>query len=62
VSEPGSSIAGAPVSGNGAGPGHDGLDEAPVAERARQGRPELTVGAAFAGGFVLALLLRRARS
>jgi hypothetical protein len=52
----------APVSGNGAGPhepsGPGSFDASQTAER----RPEVAVGAAFVGGFLLALLLRRVRS
>jgi hypothetical protein len=58
----GHSIADTPASGNGAGP-HVGVDFAGAEDlQSSQGRPELAVGAAFVGGFVLALLLRRARS
>lgn len=55
-------IAGSPTSGNGAGPDHDtGHGEHEHPESA-QSRPEIAVGAAFFGGFLLAVLLRRARS
>jgi|HubBroStandDraft_6_1064221.scaffolds.fasta_scaffold1454170_2 hypothetical protein len=51
-----------PSSGNGAGPhepsGSASFDASQAAER----RPEVAVGAAFVGGFLLALLLRRVRS
>ena len=42
---------------NGSGPNHGDSGTA-AADR----RPEIAVGAAFAGGFLLALLLRRIRS
>jgi len=52
--------------GNGAGPadpGSTGLGgQDPGHGGAAQRRPEVAVGAAFAGGFLLALLLRRMRS
>jgi hypothetical protein len=51
-----------PGSGNGAGPeepsGPVSLHSSQTAER----RPEVAVGAAFVGGFLFALLLRRVRS
>ena len=51
-----------PSSGNGAGP-HDppGHPYAPIEDSAAR-RPEVAVGAAFLGGLVVALLLRRVRS
>jgi hypothetical protein len=51
-----------PSSGNGVGP-HDpsGHAYAPIEDPAAR-RPEVAVGAAFLGGFLVALLLRRVRS
>lgn len=43
--------------GNGADPTYSGVSGATA-----QRRPEIAVGAAFAGGFLVALLLRRIRS
>lgn len=52
-----------PGSGNGAGPhGPSGPAAFGDPSRAAERRPEVAVGAAFVGGFLLALLLRRARS
>ena len=50
--------------GDGAGPDTVVLGPAQPqgAGQHRSERPEIAVGAAFAGGFLLALLLRRARS
>jgi hypothetical protein len=55
-------IAEEPGSGNGAGP-HDAAAHAyaPVEDSSSR-RPEVAVGAAFLGGFIVALLLRRVRS
>lgn len=61
ASEPVSSGNGAhepPSFGNGAGP----AAAADLAASAPPMRPEVAVGAAFAGGFLLAMLLRRVRS
>lgn len=46
---------------NGSGPAHGGSPDAGQAG-ASGGRPEIAVGAAFAGGFLLAVLLRKIRS
>ena len=55
-------IAEEPHSGNGAGP-HDPAGHAYApAEASAARRPEVAVGAAFLGGFLVALLLRRVRS
>lgn len=55
-----------PSSGNGAGPQEPAAwSRSEVADPAHAmagGRPEVAVGAAFVGGLVLALLLRRVRS
>jgi hypothetical protein len=48
-------------SGNGAGPDTPG-ETSPLAIGSASRRPEVAVGAAFMGGFLLALLLRRVRS
>jgi hypothetical protein len=58
----GESMMGAVHSDNGMGPGHE--VPAPVAGElsSRDRRPEVAVGAAFAGGLLLAILLRRVRS
>jgi hypothetical protein len=55
-------IAGTPSSGNGAAPNQDSGHVEPEGQDSSQGRPEIAVGAAFLGGFLLAVLLRRARS
>ncbi len=53
-------------SGNGAGPqepaAHPSSEIGSPAHPMAGGRPEVAVGAAFVGGLVLALLLRRVRS
>ncbi len=55
--------AGTTATANGAQPWDAaGFDAAAQSQGAGQKRPEIAVGAAFAGGFLLALLLRRARS
>ncbi|HEY1689912.1 MAG TPA: hypothetical protein VGF95_13750 [Solirubrobacteraceae bacterium] len=46
-------------SGNGAGPYQS---SAPAGSATMPMRPEVAVGAAFAGGFLLAVLLRKVRS
>jgi hypothetical protein len=52
-----------PGSGNGAGPqGPSGPGSFDDPSQAAERRPEVAVGAAFLGGFLLALLLRRVRS
>lgn len=51
-----------PGSGNGAGPqGPSGPVSSQLPQTAER-RPEVAVGAAFLGGFLLALVLRRVRS
>lgn len=52
-------IADPPSSGNGASPQPNATFEA---DEAAAMRPEVAVGAAFLGGFLLALLLRKVRS
>lgn len=55
-------IAEGPSAGNGAGP-HDPTGQAhPPLQGPAAPRPEVAVGAAFLGGFLLALVLRRVRS
>jgi hypothetical protein len=49
-----------PSSGNGASPPE--TQEHPVPSAGPAARPEVAMGAAFVGGFLLALFLRRVRS
>lgn len=51
-----------PGSGNGAGPHEPSAYSSASSEDSAARRPEVAVGAAFVGGFLFALLLRRARS
>ncbi len=52
-----------PGSGNGAGPQEpSGSASFDPSSGSAERRPEVAVGAAFVGGFLLALLLRRVRS
>jgi len=53
---------GAVHSDNGMGPGHELSDTVAGGLSVRDRRPEVAVGAAFAGGLLLAMLLRRVRS
>jgi hypothetical protein len=53
-------VADPPSSSNGAGP-HDPSAPASLQDAGAM-RPEVAVGAAFLGGFLLAVLLRRVRS
>lgn len=53
-------VADQPSSGNGAGP-HQPQESLPIGESPAT-RPEVAVGAAFVGGLLLALFLRKVRS
>ncbi len=50
------------VAGDGHGPGPNGLPSAPYASTSLWERPEFMLGVAFAGGLLLAALIRRRRS